>query len=304
MYPRPVGKVNDPVGKGITKDGLHFVRLATLLWCVLVAACGPAPAPVDSIARAPYYQAPALLERAWRLPVAKTYPNPIEYQGNGAFCGPATLVNLFRSLGIDRYDQESLFDRAEVSRWKARFRGMTLDELAGLIRSNADLEVAVLRDLTREAFRAHLQRMNDPTNRYLINFNRYPLFGVDIGHFSPLGGYLADSDLVFVLDVLDDYKPYFSARRPVVRGNGYCRLGNWQKTRTAACACCPSCRSRHTGHAAGEGALAGAKIGRSDRNKTSGRTAEDRWETRCRHRPPPRRRRTDYGSPNGPLNRA
>lgn len=208
MYPRPVGKVNDPIGKGITKDGLHFVRLATLLWCVLVAACGPAPAPVDSIARAPYYQAPALLERAWRLPVAKTYPNPIEYQGNGAFCGPATLVNLFRSLGIDRYDQESLFDRAEVSRWKARFRGMTLDELAGLIRSNADLEVAVLRDLTREAFRAHLQRMNDPTNRYLINFNRYPLFGVDIGHFSPLGGYLADSDLVFVLDVLDDYKPF------------------------------------------------------------------------------------------------
>jgi hypothetical protein len=121
---------------------------------------------------------------------------------------------------IDRYDQESLFDRAEVSRWKARFRGMTLDELAGLIRSNADLEVAVLRDLTREAFRAHLQRMNDPTNRYLINFNRYPLFGVDIGHFSPLGGYLADSDLVFVLDVLLVRAAVvpLSAHRPCGRG--------------------------------------------------------------------------------------
>jgi len=192
----------------MAKDRLHFVRLATLLWFFLVAACGPAPAPVDSIARAPYYQDPALLERAWQLPVARTYPNPLEYQINGAFCGPAAAVNLFRSLGIDRYDQESLFDRAEVSRWKARFMGLTLDELAGLIRSNADLEVAVLRDLTREAFRAHLQRANDPTVRYLINFDRRPLFGVDIGHFSPLGGYLADSDLVFVLDVLDEYKPF------------------------------------------------------------------------------------------------
>ena len=174
MHPRPVGKVNDPVGERMAKDRLHFVRSATLLWFFLVAACGPAPAPVDSIARAPYYQDPALLERAWRLLVAQTYPNPPEYQSNGAFCGPATVVNLFRSLGIDRYDQESLFDRAEVSRWKARFVGLTLDELAGLIRSNADLEVAVLRDLTREAFRAQLQHLNDPAYRYLINFYRYP----------------------------------------------------------------------------------------------------------------------------------
>ena len=192
------------------KNRPHFVRFALLFLCVLVAACGPAPAPVDSIATAVYYQNPTLLERAWRLPVASTYPNPVEYQINGAFCGPAAAVNLLRSLGIDRHDQDNLFDKADVSRWKARFLGMTLDELAGLIRANGAPDVTVLRNLTPEDFRAHLRRANDPTYRYLINFNRLPLFGIDIGHHSPLGGYLEDADLVFVLDVLDEYKPFLA----------------------------------------------------------------------------------------------
>jgi len=210
MHQRPLDKINDPVEERMTKDKLHFIRLTTLLWFLLIAACGPAPAPtpVDSIAKASYYQDPTLLEHAWQLPVATTYRNMIEYQINGTFCGPATVVNLFQSLDINRYDQDNLFDHAKVSRWKARFMGLTLDELADLIRSNADLEVTVLRDLTRESFRSHLQHMNDPAYRYLINFDRYPLFGVSVGHFSPIGGYLADSDLVFVLDVLEAYKPF------------------------------------------------------------------------------------------------
>lgn len=190
------------------KDKPHFALFTLFLWYILVVACGPAPTPADSIARAAYYQDPVLLERAWQLPVAKTYPNPIEYQINGAFCGPAAAVNLLRSLGIDRHNQENLFDKAEVSRWKARFMGLTLDELAGLIRANAGLNATVLRDLTREEFRAHLRRANDPAYRYLVNFDRDPLFGVSIGHHSPLGGYLEDADLVFVLDVLDEYKPF------------------------------------------------------------------------------------------------
>jgi Phytochelatin synthase len=190
------------------KARAYGVRLQVLLCCILIAACSPAPAPVDSITTAPYYQDPALLDRAWQQPVATTYPNPIDYQVNGAFCGPAAVVNLFQSLGIDQYNQDNLFEKAEVSYWKARVMGLTLDELAGLIRANAALEVTVLRDLTREAFRAHLRRANDPAYRYLINFSRQPLFGVDIGHHSPLGGYLEESDLVFVLDVLEVYQPF------------------------------------------------------------------------------------------------
>ena len=181
--------------------------LALLLGLLLVA-CGPEPAPVASIATAASYQNPTLLAQAWRQPVAATYQPHFEYQSNGAFCGPATVVNLFRSLGIDRYTQDTVFDRAPVGYWKARLLGLTLDELAQVIRANADLEVTVLRDLTLEDFRTHLHRANDPAYRYLINFNRQPLFGVAIGHHSPLGGYLPEPDLVFVLDVLDQYKPF------------------------------------------------------------------------------------------------
>ncbi|TVR67425.1 MAG: hypothetical protein EA420_00510 [Candidatus Competibacteraceae bacterium] len=98
--------------------------------------------------------------------------------------------------------------RAPVGYWKARILGLTLDELAQLIRANADLEVTVLRDLTLEEFRTHPHRANDPAYRYVLNFNRQPLFGVAIGHHSPLGGYLPDEGLAFVLDVLEQYKPF------------------------------------------------------------------------------------------------
>jgi len=179
-----------------------------MLVCLLaLGACGQA-VPVDSIADEPYYQNPALLERAWQQPVAATYREGFEYQNNWAFCGPATVVNLFHSLGIDRYTQENLFDNTPLGYWKARILGLTLDEMAELIESTSDDDAVILRDLTREEFRARLRDTNDPTKRYLINFNRAPLFGVAIGHYSPIGGYLEDQDLVFVLDVLDKYKPF------------------------------------------------------------------------------------------------
>lgn len=186
----------------------HFFCLHWFLLAATLVACDSATAPVDSIATAPYYQNQALLERAWRLPVAQTYKNGFEYQDNWAFCGPATVVNLFRSLKIERFTQDSLFDRATVGYWKARFLGLTLDELAALVRDNAGLEVAVIRDVSLEGFRELMRGANDPRFRYLINFDRRPLFGVRVGHHSPVGGYLRDSDLVFVLDVLADYRPF------------------------------------------------------------------------------------------------
>ena len=191
-----------------TRDPTLFGMGLVLCLCLWLAACGPEPVPVDSITTATYYQNPALLARAWQQPVAATYQPRFEYQSNGAFCGPATVVNLFQSLGIDRHSQDTLFDRANVGYWKARILGLTLDEMAQLIQANTDLDVTVLRDLTLEEFRTHLHRANDPAYRYLINFNRQPLFGVAIGHHSPLGGYLPEADLVFVLDVLDQYKPF------------------------------------------------------------------------------------------------
>lgn len=192
----------------------HFPKWIRPSWTLAIACllfligCGQDLAPADSIADEPYYQNPALLERAWQQPVAAAYRQRFEYQANGTFCGPATVVNLFHSLNIDRYTQENLFDNTTVWYWKARFLGLTLDEMAALIKADSGLDTVILRDLTREEFRARLREANKPTQRYLINFNRAPLFGVDIGHHSPIGGYLEDQGLVFVLDVLDEYKPF------------------------------------------------------------------------------------------------
>ncbi len=48
----------------------------------------------------------------------------------------------------------------------------------------------------------------------MINFHRRPLFGEGHGHFSPIGGFLEDRDLVFILDVNARYQPFLvDARR-------------------------------------------------------------------------------------------
>lgn len=188
----------------ITPHSNHFI----VLLLVFLVACETPSTSIESIAKAAYYQDSALLATAWQLPVAQKYKERFEYQVNGMFCGPATLTNFFHSVGRLSFTQENLFERSTVSYWKARFLGLTLDELAALIRENAPLKVTVLRDLTLSQFREEIRQANDLHRRYLINFNRHPLFGVSIGHHSPIGGYLEDRDLVFVLDVLDDYRPY------------------------------------------------------------------------------------------------
>ncbi len=165
--------------------------------------------PAQDIRAADYYQNPTLLVDAWRLPVAKMYKDTFEYQINGAFCGPAALVNVFGSISKrSAATQENLFDRSDIWYLKARFLGLTLDELAELARDNGQDQVEVQRDLDLEGFRQLLRNTNDPANRYIINFDRAPLFNKDIGHHSPIGGYLEEHDLVFVLDVLYEYGPF------------------------------------------------------------------------------------------------
>jgi hypothetical protein len=53
---------------------------------------------VASIKDAREYQDRALLEKAWALPVATLYPTDIDFQSNASLCGPASVVNVLRSL--------------------------------------------------------------------------------------------------------------------------------------------------------------------------------------------------------------
>lgn len=72
--------------------------------------------------------------------------------------------------------------------------------------------MTVLRDLTPEAFQNILRQANDQSRRYIVNFSRQTIFGAGVGHHSPIGGYLENEDLVFVLDVNRNFRPWLIER--------------------------------------------------------------------------------------------
>ncbi len=54
----------------------------------------------------------------------------------------------------------------------------------------------------------NLRASNDESSRFVTNFARSALFGGGSGHHSPIGGYLEQEDLAFVLDVNAGYGPW------------------------------------------------------------------------------------------------
>jgi hypothetical protein len=151
---------------------------------------------------------PELMERAWRLPVATTFNRQLTWQSNGSRCGPAAVANAYRSLG-DAASTEGKVLAGTGRCWTGVcILGLTLDELADLARANTSRKVTILRDLNEEQFWEHLRRSNDPGRRYIVNFSRERIFRGGVGHFSPIGGYLEADDLVFILDVNQDYQPW------------------------------------------------------------------------------------------------
>jgi hypothetical protein len=153
-----------------------------------------------SIRATPTWQHPTLLERAWALPVAKTY-TPLLSQGFTSICGPTSVANVLRSLGV------------KAGRNPLRGFGVRAMSLDQLVHESAEVaptgwRVEAARPQSVEALRTLLRETNDPDRRFISNFARAPLFGGGSGHHSPIGGYLDDEDLAFVLDVNGSYGPW------------------------------------------------------------------------------------------------
>lgn len=183
--------------------------LAGLVVAVFIAR--PAPIPAQSI-RTAVVRTPALLERAWALPAAAALRRKLVSQSNGSLCGPSSLANVFRTLGESATDEASVLSGTGKCGMGICFLGLTLDELADVARAHTRHKVEVLRDLSPAAFREQLRHSNDPRRRYIANFTRKAIFGGGGGHHSPIGGYLEDEDLVFVLDVNRDFGPWLVPR--------------------------------------------------------------------------------------------
>ena len=163
---------------------------------------------VVSIESLPEYQSPALLERAWALPVARTFLHELDFQPNGSICGPTSVANAFRSLGEGPVTPRTVLEGTGKCPWDFCFGGLTLNDLAGMVREKSRHSVTVLTGLSLGEFRMHMRHSNDLDRRYLVNFQRGLLFGKGVGHHSPIAGYLEDRDLVFVLDVNPKFGPW------------------------------------------------------------------------------------------------
>ena len=186
--------------------------IATLLLLAVGAAfflrSDPSPPNFISIKSAPAFQNPALLERAWALPVASTFPQPLLWQSNPSACGPTAVANVLRSSGSTTTSDEVAAHGSGCFSGIC-FGGLTLAQLAEAARATAPgWKVAELHPTTLEEFRTALRQSNEPERRFIINFTRRPLFGSGGGHHSPLGGYLEAEDLVFVLDVNENFGPW------------------------------------------------------------------------------------------------
>lgn len=183
--------------------------VAPLVWAASWVLEPNRYAAIRSIETEATYRDPALMEAAWRLPVAERYrKQPYEYQKNPSFCGPASVADLLHSLGIAR-SQDAVIDGTRFQPWFGiLLGGLTLDQLAELLKLRTGRPVAIERDLSLAQFRRELVALNDPERRVIANFHRGPLFGRGHGHFSPLLGYLAGRDLVLVGDVNPNYRPF------------------------------------------------------------------------------------------------
>lgn len=159
----------------------------------------PGPA-ITSIRSSPWFHDDKRIDAAWKLPVAKLY-NPLQSQTFTSICGPTSAANVLRSMGVKA--NPNPFKRFGV-------RAMSLDQLA---LESADIvprnwKVKAVRPRTADELRVHLLQSNDEKYRYVSNFSRLPLFSHGGGHHSPVGGYVEEEDLVFMLDVNAGYGPW------------------------------------------------------------------------------------------------
>lgn len=170
------------------------------------------PSDASTIRDDAFFQDVSLLERAWSLPVAASMRPGFVSQPNGSFCGPTSVVNVVRSLGGEVSTENVLDGTAITTVLGILPGGITLDQLAELARARLpEHSIRVVRDLDLPAFRELIRtRANDPSARLIVNFTRQPLFATGGGHHSPIGGYLVDEDLVFVLDTNESYEPWLA----------------------------------------------------------------------------------------------
>ncbi|MDB4986460.1 MAG: hypothetical protein JWN04_1638, partial [Myxococcaceae bacterium] len=170
------------------------------------------PLPADAIAfsssdgRRVFAEALAAGGLAGYFPLAEQFHT----QTDPAFCGLGSLVVALNALAIDpgrlwkgpwRWFAEELLDCC-VPLAQVRERGLDLDELSCLARCNgADVDLERADSDSLASFRAAVAAASRGETVVVASYDRQAMGQTGGGHFSPIGGYHAERDLVLILDV-------------------------------------------------------------------------------------------------------
>jgi glutathione gamma-glutamylcysteinyltransferase len=148
-------------------------------------------------------------------------------QSDPSFCGLGSLVVALNALGIDpgrlwkgpwRWFAEDLLDCC-VPLEAVRERGLDLDELGCLARCNgADVELKRPDRAGFPEWRAAIADAAQARSVLIASYDRKLLDQTGSGHFSPIGGYHRQRDLVLVLDVARfKYPPHWVSTEKLYR---------------------------------------------------------------------------------------
>ncbi|KAG6584559.1 putative glutathione gamma-glutamylcysteinyltransferase [Phytophthora cinnamomi] len=133
-------------------------------------------------------------------------------QAEPAYCGLATLAMCLNALQIDpgrlwkgpwRWFSEELFDCC-TSLSVAKEKGISMSEFICLARCNGVLteDYRATSDFTLEQFRDIVKHSCATSSEIVVlNYSRKVLGQTGDGHFSPIGGYHAERDMVLLMDV-------------------------------------------------------------------------------------------------------
>ncbi|KAL3517718.1 hypothetical protein ACH5RR_020307 [Cinchona calisaya] len=132
-------------------------------------------------------------------------------QSEPAYCGLASLSMVLNALAIDpgrkwkgpwRWFDESMLDCCEPLD-KVKANGIAFGKVACLARcAGAKVEAFRTNQSTVDDFRKYVRACSTSDNCHVISsYHRGAFLQTGTGHFSPIGGYHAGSDMALILDV-------------------------------------------------------------------------------------------------------
>jgi len=174
-----------------------------------------------------------LFREAWDKGYMEAYfplAEQFQTQEEPTFCGLSTVTMVLNTLNVDpgrswkgpwRWYHESVLDCCESVDDVLRRYGTTFSQIACLIRCNgAHADLAFASNSSVEDFREKVKEVcgNTGANRqYIIaSYDRRVLKQTGTGHFSPVGGYHPEKDMVLILDVARFKYPPHWVRLPLL----------------------------------------------------------------------------------------